>query len=201
MNTMSAEQTRVSYENARVNLELSWRFYQMSEVINNMKTRRSIRKYKPDMIPEDVLNRIIEAGTYAATGMGKKSPIIIAVTNKEIRDKFSKMNAEIMGVDSDPFYGAPVVLIVLADKARPTYVYDGSLVMGNLMLAAHAEGIGSCWIHRAKEEFESAEGKAFLKSLGIEGDYEGIGHCVLGYTDGEEPKAMPRKENYVYCVK
>lgn len=201
MNIMSAEQTRVSYENARVNLELSWRFYQMSEVINNMKTRRSIRKYKPDMIPEDVLNRIIEAGTYAATGMGKQSPIIIAVTNKEIRDKFSKMNAEIMGVDSDPFYGAPVVLIVLADKARPTYVYDGSLVMGNLMLAAHAEGIGSCWIHRAKEGFESAEGKAFLKSLGIEGDYEGIGHCVLGYTDGEEPKAMPRKENYVYCVK
>lgn len=201
MNTMSAEQTRVSYENMRVNLELSWRFYQMSEVINNMKTRRSIRKYKPDMIPEDVLNRIIEAGTYAATGMGKQSPIIIAVTNKEIRDKFSKMNAEIMGVDSDPFYGAPVVLIVLADKARPTYVYDGSLVMGNLMLAAHAEGIGSCWIHRAKEEFESAEDKAFLKSLGIEGDYEGIGHCVLGYTDGEEPKAMPRKENYVYCVK
>ena len=201
MNTMSAERTRVSYENARVNLELSWRFYQMSEVINNMKTRRSIRKYKPDMIPEDVLNRIIEAGTYAATGMGKQSPIIIAVTNKEIRDKFSKMNAEIMGVDSDPFYGAPVVLIVLADKARPTYVYDGSLVMGNLMLAAHAEGIGSCWIRRAKEEFESAEGKAFLKSLGIEGDYEGIGHCVLGYTDGEEPKAMPRKENYVYCVK
>lgn len=201
MNTMSAEQTQVSYENARVNLELSWRFYQMSEDINNMKTRRSIRKYKPDMIPEDVLNRIIEAGTYAATGMGKQSPIIIAVTNKEIRDKFSKMNAEIMGVDSDPFYGAPVVLIVLADKARPTYVYDGSLVMGNLMLAAHAEGIGSCWIHRAKEEFESAEGKAFLKSLGIEGDYEGIGHCVLGYTDGEEPKAMPRKENYVYCVK
>ena len=201
MNTMSAEQTRVSYENVRVNLELSWRFYQMSEVINNMKTRRSIRKYKPDMIPDDVLNRIIEAGTYAATGMGKQSPIIIAATNKEIRDKFSKMNAEIMGVDSDPFYGAPVVLIVLADKARPTYVYDGSLVMGNLMLAAHAEGIGSCWIHRAKEEFESAEGKAFLKSLGIEGEYEGIGHCVLGYTDGEEPKAMPRKENYVYCVK
>ena len=201
MNTMSAEQTGVSYENARVNLELSWRFYQMSEVINNMKTRRSIRKYKPDMIPEDVLNRIIEAGTYAATGMGKQSPIIIAVTNKEIRDKFSKMNAEIMGVDSDPFYGAPVVLIVLADKSRPTYVYDGSLVMGNLMLAAHAEGIGSCWIHRAKEEFESAEGQEILKDLGIEGEYEGIGHCVLGYVDGEEPKAMPRKENYVYCVK
>ena len=201
MNTMSAEQTRVSYENARVNLELSWRFYQMSEVINNMKTRRSIRKYKPDMIPEDVLNRIIEAGTYAATGMGKQSPIIIAVTNKEIRDKFSKMNAEIMGVDSDPFYGAPVVLIVLADKARPTYVYDGSLVMGNLMLAAHAEGIGSCWIHRAKEEFESAEGQEILKDLGIEGEWEGIGHCVLGYVDGEYPATHPRTDNWVYYVK
>lgn len=172
----------------------------MSEVINNMKTRRSIRKYKPDMIPEDVLNRIIEAGTYAATGMGKQSPIIIAVTNKEIRDKFSKMNAEIMGVDYDPFYGAPVVLIVLADKARPTYVYDGSLVMGNLMLAAHAEGIGSCWIHRAKEEFESEEGKELLRSLGIEGDYEGIGHCILGYADGDAPKAAPRKASYVYYV-
>ena len=178
----------------------------MSEVINNMKTRRSIRKYKPDMIPEDVLNRIIqiiEAGLYAANGMGQQAVITIAVTKKELRDKIAKINAKIGGWDEnfDPFYGAPVVLIVLADKARPTYVYDGSLVMGNLMLAAHAEGIGSCWIHRAKEEFESAEGKAFLKSLGIEGDYEGIGHCVLGYTDGEEPKAMPRKENYVYCVK
>ena len=133
--------------------------------------------------------------------MGKQSPIIIAVTNKEIRDKFSKMNAEIMGVDSDPFYGAPVVLIVLADKSRPTYVYDGSLVMGNLMLAAHAEGIGSCWIHRAKEEFESAEGQEILKDLGIEGEYEGIGHCVLGYVDGEYPATHPRKDNWVYYVK
>ena len=170
----------------------------MSEVINNMKTRRSIRKYKPDMIPEDVLNRIIEAGTYAATGMGKQSPIIIAVTNKEIRDKFSKMNAEIMGVDSDPFYGAPVVLVVLADKSMPTYIYDGTLVMGNLMLEAHALGVDSCWIHRAKEEFESEEGREILKSLGIEGDYEGIGHCILGYVDGEEPQCHPRKDNWVY---
>ena len=198
MNTMSAEQTRVSYENVRVNLELSWRFYQMSEVINNMKTRRSIRKYKPDMIPDDVLNRIIEAGTYAATGMGKQSPIIIAVTNKEIRDKFSKMNAEIMGVDSDPFYGAPVVLVVLADKSMPTYIYDGTLVMGNLMLEAHALGVDSCWIHRAKEGFESEEGREILKSLGIEGNYEGIGHCILGYVDGEEPQCHPRKDNWVY---
>ena len=170
----------------------------MSDVLTKMKTRRSIRKYKPDMIPEDVLNRIIEAGTYAATGMGKQSPIIIAVTNKEIRDKFSKMNAEIMGVDSDPFYGAPVVLVVLADKSMPTYIYDGTLVMGNLMLEAHALGVDSCWIHRAKEEFESEEGREILKSLGIEGDYEGIGHCILGYVDGEEPQCHPRKDNWVY---
>ena len=167
----------------------------MSDVLETIKSRRSIRKYKSDMVPQDKLGKIIEAGTYAATGMGKQSPIIIAVTNKELRDKLSAMNAKVMGVNSDPFYGAPVVLIVLADKSRPTYVYDGSLVMGNLMLEAEAQGIGSCWIHRAKEEFESEEGKELLKSLGIEGDYEGIGHCVLGYTDGPAPKAAPRKDS------
>ena len=175
----------------------------MNEIIKAMEERRSIRKFKTDMPAKEDLEQIIEAGLYAANGMGKQATITVAVTNKELRDRLSTINAKIGGWEEgfDPFYGAPVVLIVLADKARPTYVYDGSLVTGNLMLAAHAEGIGSCWIHRAKEEFESAEGKAFLKSLGIEGDYEGIGHCVLGYTDGEEPKAMPRKENYVYCVK
>lgn len=173
----------------------------MSDVLETIKSRRSIRKYKSDMVPQDKLEKIIEAGTYAATGMGKQSPIIVAVTNKELRDKLSAMNAKIMGVNSDPFYGAPVVLIVLADKSRPTYVYDGSLVMGNLMLEAEAQGIGSCWIHRAKEEFESEEGKEILKSLGIEGDYEGIGHCVLGYADGSAPKAAPRKDSYVYYVK
>ena len=173
----------------------------MSDVLETIKSRRSIRKYKCDMVPQDKLGKIIEAGTYAATGMGKQSPIIIAVTNKELRDKLSAMNAKVMGVNSDPFYGAPVVLIVLADKSRPTYVYDGSLVMGNLMLEAEAQGIGSCWIHRAKEEFESEEGKELLKSLGIEGDYEGIGHCVLGYADGPTPKAAPRKDSYVYYVK
>ena len=173
----------------------------MNDVLETIKSRRSIRKYKSDMVPQDKLEKIIEAGTYAATGMGKQSPIIIAVTNKELRDKLSAMNAKIMGVNSDPFYGAPVVLIVLEDKSRPTYLYDGSLVMGNLMLEAEAQRVGSCWIHRAKEEFESEEGKEILKSLGIEGDYEGIGHCVLGYADGPEPKAAPRKDSYVYYVK
>ena len=110
------------------------------------------------------------------------------------------MNADFLGVDTDPFYGAPVVLIVLADRSVPTYVYDGSLVMGNLMLAAHSLGIGSCWIHRAKEEFDSPEGRAILTDLGIDGDYEGIGHCILGYPMGDIPEAKPRKGNWKYIV-
>lgn len=172
----------------------------MTELLKKIQTRRSIRSFKSDMIPREILDQIIEAGTYAPSGMNRQTPIIIAVTNKEMRDKLSRMNAKIMGTDSDPFYGAPVVLIVLASKERPTYLYDGSLVMANLMLAAHELGIGSCWIHRAKEEFESEEGKEILKSLGIEGEYEGIGHCVLGYVNGEYPVASERKENWVYYI-
>ena len=174
----------------------------MKDLLELMKTRRSVRKYKPDMIPQDVLDRIIIAGTYSATGRNLQSPIIIAVTNKEMRDKISEMNRKIGGWAEgfDPFYGAPVILIVLADKSCPTYIYDGSLVMGNLMLAAHNEGVGSCWIHRAKEEFESEEGKEILRSLGIEGEYEGIGHCALGYTEGEYPECLKRKDNWVYYL-
>lgn len=172
----------------------------MTDILNKIKTRRSIRKFKSDMVPRELIDQIIEAGTYAASGMNRQTPIIIAITNKEMRDKLSKMNADIMGTDADPFYGAPVVLIVLASKERYTYIYDGSLVMGNLMLAAHELGIGSCWIHRAKEEFESEEGKAILAQLGIEGEYEGIGHCVLGYVDGDYPDILPRKENWVYYI-
>lgn len=174
-----------------------------SDALTLMKTRRSIRKFKPDMIPDAVIDQIISAGTYAANGMGRQSAIIVAVTNKELRDRLSVMNQEIGGWKPgfDPFYGAPVVLIVLADRGWENHVYDGSLVMGNLMLAAHALGIGSCWIHRAKEEFESAEGKAILESLGIEGEYEGIGHCVLGYPDGPLPQAAPRKENRVFYIR
>ena len=165
-----------------------------------IETRRSVRKFKPDAVPKEILEKIVRAGTYAPSGMGWQSPIILAVTNKELRDKLSKWNARIMGTDSDPFYGAPAVLVVLADKSKPTYLYDGSLVMGDLMLAAHALGLGSCWIHRAKEEFESPEGKELLRSLGIEGDYEGIGHCIVGYTDGAEPKAQERKPGRAYLV-
>lgn len=173
----------------------------MNETIQTMVTRQSIRSYQPDMIPEEDLEQILKAGTHAASGRGMQSPVIVAVTDKETRDQLSRMNASIMGTDSDPFYRAPVVLVVLADKNRPTYLYDGSLVMGNLMNAAHALGIGSCWIHRAKEEFESEEGKSLLKKWGIEGDYEGIGHCILGYAKEPLPEKKPRKEDYIYYVK
>jgi nitroreductase len=169
-------------------------------MLDKMKTRRSIRKFKSDMIPKEIIEKIVEAGTFAASGMSRQPGIIVAVTNKELRDKLAKMNADIMGVNTDPFYGAPVVLIVLADKSAPTYLYDGSLIMGNLMLAAHELGIGSCWIHRAKEEFDSEEGKELLKSLGITGDYEGIGHCVLGYADGDYPAIKERRENTTFWI-
>ena len=173
----------------------------MNDIIKAMETRRSIRGYKEDMVPEELIAEVVEAGTYAATGMGRQSPIILAVTNKEVRDRLSKVNAEIMGTTGDPFYGAPVVLVVLADKSRPTYLYDGSLVMGNLMLAAHSLGLGSCWIHRSKETFEREEGKAILKELGIEGDYEGIGNCVIGYAKEPAKDAAPRKTDYVHYIK
>ena len=174
----------------------------MNETLKVLETRRSCRNFDPDkMISEEDLNAIIKAGTYAPTGMGKQSPIIIAVTNKEMRDKISKENAKIIGTDSDPFYGAPVILIVLANKESRTYQYDGSLVMGNLLNAAESLGLGGIWIHRAKEEFESDFGKKILADLGIEGDYEGIGHCALGYAAEPAKAPAPRKDNYVYYIK
>ena len=172
----------------------------MAETLTTLKTRRSCRAYQDKLIEEEKLNAILEAGTFAATGMGRQSPIIIAVTDRALRDKLSKMNAAVMGRDGDPFYGAPELLIVLADKSVPTYLYDGSLVMGNLMNAAADLGVANCWIHRAKEEFESDEGKSILKSLGIEGDYEGIGHLVLGYAAAALAEPKPRKADYVYRV-
>lgn len=172
----------------------------MADTLTTLKTRRSCRAYKGEHVEADKLNAIIEAGTYAATGMGKQSPIILVVKDPEIRATLTRINAAAMGMDIDPFYGAPELLVVLANKAVPTYVYDGSLVMGNLMNAAADLGVASCWIHRAKEEFESEEGKAILRKLGIEGDYEGIGNLILGYAAKPAGNAAPRKENYVYCV-
>lgn len=174
----------------------------MNEVIKAMKERRSIRKFKAEMPPKADLEQIVEAGLYAANGRGRQAVITIAVTDKELRDKLSEVNNEIMGgpEDNDPFYGAPAILIVLANKEVPTAPYDGSLVMGNLMLAAHSLGLGSIWIHRAKEEFEMSEYQKLLKDLGIEGEWEGIGHCAVGYIDGENPAAAPRNDGRVFWV-
>ena len=171
----------------------------MNEVLNCLETRRSCRAYRPEQVPEEALQEILRAGLYAPSGMGRQATIILSVTNKEVRDQLSKLNARIMGTDTDPFYGAPAVLIVLAKKDCPTGIYDGSLVMQNLMLAAHELGLGSCWIHRAKEEFELPEGRELLKSLGIEDEYEGIGHCIIGYADGGAPPCR-KKEHRVYSV-
>ncbi|HIT84673.1 MAG TPA: nitroreductase [Candidatus Ornithomonoglobus intestinigallinarum] len=170
----------------------------MADALTVLKERRSCRSFDGRPVEEDKLNKILEAGMYAPTGMGRQSPVMVAVTDSDTVAELSKMNAEIMGTDGDPFYGASTVIIVLADKNIGTHVYDGALVMGNLMNAAEALGVQSCWIHRAKEEFDSPKGKAMLKKWGIEGDYEGIGHCVLGY--GEKVPAKPRKENYIYRV-
>lgn len=172
----------------------------MNEIIRAMKERRSIRKFKPDMPRKEDLQQIIEAGLYAANGMGKQAVITIAVTNQELRNRISADNCKIGGWKDgfDPFYGAPVILIVLAEKDWPNRVYDGSLVMGNMMLAAHALGLGSIWIHRAREEFEKSEYKDLLASLGVAGEWEGIGHCAVGYIDGEPPKASERRDGRVF---
>ena len=170
------------------------------EALQAILTRKSVKKYKADEVPKEPIEKIVEAGLQAPSGLNKQSPIILAVTNREVRDELSFLNA---GKDpfkrSDPFYGAPVVLVVLADKSVPTYLYDGPLVMENMLLAAHALGLGACWIHRAKETFETPEGKAILEKLGIEGEYEGIGNCIVGYAD-VEPTAKPRRENRVYYI-
>ena len=172
----------------------------MNEVLKAIKERRSTKSFKSDMVPMEIIDQICEAGKWAANGKGAQAGMNVAVTDKEIRDKLSRLNAAVMGADTDPFYGAPVVLVVLADKSVPTYVYDGSLVMGNLMLAAHSLNVGSCWIHRAKQVFDSEEGKAILASLGVEGEWEGVGNCVIGYPAGEPKEPKPRKENWVYKI-
>ena len=170
------------------------------EVFECMRTRSSVKSYKSEQVSKELIDKIIEAGLSAPSGLNMQSPIILAVTNKQVRDELSKLNA---GKDpffrADPFYNAPCVLIVLAKKDVPFRVYDGSLVMENMMLAAHALGLGACWIHRAKETFETEYGKELLKKLGVDEEYEGIGNCIVGYPDKEFP-VKPRKENRVYYI-
>ena len=171
----------------------------MNEALQVLYDRRSIRRYKSEQISREEMDAVIRAGTCAASGNNGQSALIIAVQDKETRDLLSRLNAAVLGVKSDPFYGAPTVLVVLADAKSPYAVQDGSLVLGNLMNAAKAIGLGSCWINRAKEVFDSEEGKALLKKWGVEGDWTGVGNCILGYPD-EDPAMKPRKENYVYYV-
>lgn len=170
----------------------------MNDVIQNMVKRRSCRSFQKKQVEEDALQEILQAGLYAATGKNKQSPILVVVQDPAEVQLLSKLNAAVMGADIDPFYGAPTAIVVLADRNVPTYVEDGSLVIGNLMNAASSLGVASCWIHRAREVFASKEGQKLLKKWGIEGDYVGVGHCVLGYREGEKPEAAPRREHRIF---
>ena len=169
-----------------------------NSVLETLCARRSVRAFLPTQLENEKLEAILRAATYAPTGRNRQSPRMVVVQDKKTLDRLEKMNAEIMGTpDAKPFYGAPTAVIVLADRTVPTHFEDGCLVMGNLMNAAFSLGVDSCWIHRARQEFESEEGKALLRAWGIEGDYVGIGHCILGYRAGELPAPSPRKKDYV----
>lgn len=174
----------------------------MNELLTAMKERRSVRRFTKEVPKKEDLEKIIEAGLFAPSGRNSQSAIILCVTDPEIREELMEENRRIGGWEGnfDPFYGAPAILIVLANKEVGTSIYDGSLVMENLMLAAHSLGLGSIWIHRAKEEFEGEFGKCLLQKLGIEGRWEGVGHCAVGYVDGELPPAPARKPNRVFWI-
>ena len=171
-----------------------------NELLELLKSRRSVRGYKPDAVPEEALDAVLEAGTYAPTGGGAQSPVIVAVRDKAVRDNLMALNAKVMGRDTDPYYGAPVVVLVLADGGRNTCVEDGSCVLENMMLAAHAVGLASVWVHREKEIFESPEGKALLKQWGLPETLRGVGSIALGYAAGPLPEAAARKEGYIVKV-
>lgn len=167
------------------------------DTIEVLTQRRSVKKYTNEQVDEELLEKILTAGMYAPNGMGAQSPVMVVVQDKETIEKISRLNAAVMGASIDPFYGAPTLVIVFADKNRMTHVEDGSLVMGNLMNAAYSLGVDSCWIHRARQVFETPEGKELMKKWGLSENYAGIGNCILGYCDGPRPQAKPRKDNYI----
>ena len=171
------------------------------DALQVLKNRRSVRAYRDEQIREDQLNAVLEAGTYAPTGMGKQSPVMVVVQDKALIRRLSRMNAAVLGIDSDPFYGAPTVVIVFGNpNAAMTWLEDGSLVMGNLMNAAFAVGVSSCWIHRAKQMFETDEGKALMREWGVPDGCVGIGNCILGYAKDPLPNPRPRKADYIIRV-
>ena len=169
------------------------------EAMKNLLERRSIRKYKETQVPDELLDQVLTAGLYAPTGMNRQNVVMVAVRDKETRDQMMKLNAAVMGREGDPFYGAPCVIVVLGDPDVYPVVENGSLVLGNLMNAAHAVGLGSCWIHRARQMFESEEGKALLRKWGLREDLIGVGNCILGYPD-EDPAPKPRREGRIIKV-
>lgn len=171
----------------------------MYEAMNNLLTRRSIRRYTTEQVPDDLLDQVLEAGLYAPTGMNKQNIVMVAVRDKETRDQLSRLNAAVMGSQSDPFYGAPCVIVVLGNAVAYPIVENGSLVLGNLMNAAHAAGLGSCWIHRAQQVFDTPEGKELLKKWGLPETLRGVGHCILGYP-AEEPDPKPRLEGRIVKI-
>ena len=173
----------------------------MNEVLNCLETRRSCRTYRPEQVPEEALQEILRAGLYAPSGMGRQSVKLLVVQDPAAIAALERLNGGVLGSpDAHPFYGAPTVCVVLADAAAFTAVEDGSLALGNLMNAAHSLGVGSCWVNRAREEFNSAEGKALLRAWGVDERYIGVGHCLLGYADGPEKPASPRKSDYIVVV-
>jgi nitroreductase len=172
----------------------------MNETIKTLLTRRSIRKFKPEQVKEVELNAILEAGMYAPSGANQQSALFVVVQDKETLKKLSAMNAAVLGKDIDPYYNAPTVILVFADKTKVTPVENASVALGNMFNAAASLGVGSCWVHRTNQMFETLEGKDLLKKWGVTGDYIGVGSCILGYPDGEHPEAAPRKDNFVIRV-
>ncbi len=171
-----------------------------TEVLDMLLTRRSVRAYKPDPVPTALLEEVLRAGTYAPTGGGRQSPVLVAVTDKAARDEISRLNAAVMGKDTDPYYGAPVLVLALADPASSTWVEDASCALENMMLAAHALGLGSVWVHREREIFDSEAGKALLRAWGLPETLRGVGSIALGYASGPAPAPAPRKDGYIVRV-
>ena len=171
-----------------------------TEFLDMLLTRRSVRAYKPDPVPTALLEEVLRAGTYAPTGGGRQSPVLVAITDRAARDEISRLNAAVMGKDTDPYYGAPVLVLALADPASSTWVEDASCALENMMLAAHALGLGSVWVHREREIFDSEAGKALLRAWGLPETLRGVGSIALGYASGPAPAPAPRKDDYIVRV-
>ena len=172
-----------------------------NETLQNIRTRRSCRNYKPEQISDEELTAILEAGTWAPTAKGLQDPWIVAVQDKKLREHLTRMNANVMGTAGDPFYGAPTIVLVFGSPEWANYIQDGSLVLGNMMLAAHSIGIASCWINREIQMFRTPEGKAVIRSLGLPENVGGIGALAVGYAAASPKEPKPRKDKYYRIIR